>query len=478
MARNCKQSLMKAWSTVTLLYTSGHKTGWRYVLLHLLVCFAVSLLLSLLLHTILFFSFKNDMVVSGGITAGCAIAVTTALFLSRRVRCFALLFLVACAMRQGRNLLLMAGTSLVIFWNMKNTYQNLQKIAQSLLCNIQKKKELLDVSPLDNYVRMLKWIKKQLKDFSDLGVVKFETDLRVWPELRSKETREKLEKAKETMKEIEKNVQNSFDVVLSVGEKILPFMGIILVLIVTTLFLKRFAHNKKYKNKFITRKFVEYDERQKAEGKPHVLPLTKKEAKRYITIPSANLRTGEVSTMVTFFVPVGIQVLTWLFLIGLDGLLYWIIITLNKHLAELEPFSIPIKMTANSESKFLGIHVSGNTKVADFSYSVSLFEKECVPEPTLMLSNSVIPVSMIAVVLVILGLLSSKLVQLQSLVSEEFYTDSASERVEHLHAKIVRKRSRKPLRALKNTLMSFGKNKKFWFPILYRTKKEEHLQLS
>lgn len=93
-----------------------------------------------------------------------------------------------------------------------------------------------------------------------------------------------------------------------------------------------------------------------------------------------------------------------------------------------------------------------------FSYSIEMFKKECLPQPSLLLSQSLAPLSAILIVLVVMGLLSPKFFQAKVLLMERFYSDTAARRVQHLHAKIVRKRSKKKLRALKITLVSYTKN--------------------
>lgn len=84
-----------------------------------------------------------------------------------------------------------------------------------------------------------------------------------------------------------------------------------------------------------------------------------------------------------------------------------------------------------------------------FSYSIEMFKKECLPQPSLLLSQSLAPLSTILIVLVFMGLLSPKFLQAKVLLIERFYSDTAADRVQHLHSKIVHKRSKKKLRALK-----------------------------
>lgn len=89
---------------------------------------------------------------------------------------------------------------------------------------------------------------------------------------------------------------------------------------------------------------------------------------------------------------------------------------------------------------FLGLAVDENEKGANFSYTVSLFEKKCLPEPELWFYQSLVPLSVVLALLVVLILLSSQIVQLRVVLSEQFFSDVAEKRAAYLHAKILRKR--------------------------------------
>lgn len=76
----------------------------------------------------------------------------------------------------------------------------------------------------------------------------------------------------------------------------------------------------------------------------------------------------------------------------------------------------------------------------DFSYTVTLFEKKCLPKPKLLLYNSVVPLAAILLTLLIMALVAAKVAQLRLMVCERFFSTAAEQRVEYLHAKILRKR--------------------------------------
>lgn len=71
---------------------------------------------------------------------------------------------------------------------------------------------------------------------------------------------------------------------------------------------------------------------------------------------------------------------------------------------------------------------------------MTLFEKKCLPKPKLLLYNSVVPLAAILLTLLIMALMAAKVAQLRLMVCERFFSTAAEERVEYLHAKILRKR--------------------------------------
>lgn len=91
----------------------------------------------------------------------------------------------------------------------------------------------------------------------------------------------------------------------------------------------------------------------------------------------------------------------------------------------------------------LGIPLVTENSQNDFSYSVTLFEKRCLPKPKLLLYNSIVPLAAILLTLFVMALMASKVAQIRLLVCERFFSAVTEARVEHLHAKILRKRSRK-----------------------------------
>ncbi|KAG7240651.1 hypothetical protein INR49_026706 [Caranx melampygus] len=182
----------------------------------------------------------------------------------------------------------------------------------------------------------------------------------------------------------------------------------------------------KYENRFISSRFVRFDEKQKGEGKPHILPLTPEEAKLYTTIPSTRPTTREGRAVLKF----------------------------------------------GRIATVIGLSFTEENQHEDFSFSVTLFEKKCLPKPKLLFYNSVFPLAAILLTLVTMALMAAKMSQLRLMVCERFFSTAAEDRVEYLHAKILRKRLKR--RKEKNTcsLASIIRKAHFWCPLLFRPKED------
>lgn len=341
-----KQSLKDIGYLALDIFTTGKRDGFQRTLILLLTCSFCSLLLSSLLLLYLLFALSYELAVAGGI-AGCFGALlTVALFLSKRVRCLGTLFAISIFMKKSRNLLLTAGTSLVVLRNIRNTLENLTSLVRSMICNLKAKKAAI-IAPFSNYVKMLKWIGNMLMGVTDLGVLNLDSQLKVSPRLESEQFKEKLTEAEQKLNETVKYVQSLMNIVSSVTERMFPAISFLVLMMFIALHIKKYCNDLKYENRFISSKFVSFDEKQKAEGKPHVLPLTPEEEKLYTTLPSARPTTKEGRAMLKFGIPVVSHFVAWVIFITADALLYCFVDIVTTKLSELEPFHVPLLMSIN-----------------------------------------------------------------------------------------------------------------------------------
>ncbi|KAK5862765.1 hypothetical protein PBY51_018129 [Eleginops maclovinus] len=468
-----KQSLEEIGYLALDVFTTGERDGLQRTLLLLFTCSVSSLLLSLLLLLYLLLTLNYDLAVAGGISCCFGTLLTVALYLSKRVRCLGTLFVIFIFMKKSRNLLLTAGTSLVLLKNIRNTLENTNGLVRSMICNLQAKKAAV-IAPFSKYVKMLKWIGNMLKGVTDLGVLNLDPQLKVTPRLESEHFQMKLGEAEQKLNATVKYMQSLMNTVSSVSEKMFPALSFLVLMMFIAVHIKKYRNDMKYQNRFVSRRFVAFDEKQKSEGKPHVLPLTPEEEKLYTTLPSGRPTTREGKAMLKFGVPVASHLAVWVIFITVDALLYLFVNIVTKKLSELEPFHIPLIVSFKGIATLVGIQLGEENHQEDFSYSVTLFERTCLPKPKLLLYNSIVPLAAILLLLLLMALIASKASQIRIMVCERFFSNAAEMRVEYLHSKILKKRlkNRKEKNNFGNT--SLYLKPQFWCPLLFRPK--EHLQ--
>ncbi|XP_056300759.1 dendritic cell-specific transmembrane protein [Pseudoliparis swirei] len=452
------------------VFITGNRDGVGRTLLLLLTCSISSLLLSSLLLLYLLFTLNYELAAAGGIAPCVGALLTVALFLSKRVRCLGILFVISLFMKKSRNLLLAAGTSLVVLRNIRNTLENTTGLVRSMICNLKAKKAAI-ITPFSNYVKMLKWLGNMLKGVTDFGVVQLDSKLKVSPRLESESFSWKLREAEQKLNDTVRYVQSLVNTFSSVTVRLFPAFSFLVLMLFIALHLRKYCGDAKYQNRFVSSALVGLDEKRKTEGKAHVLPLTPEEEKRYAAVPSARPTATEWRAVLKFGVPVVSHVLAWVLFITVDALLYCFVDIVTRKLSELEPFHVPLLISITGIATLIGIPLSEERHQKDFSYSVTLFEKKCLPQPKLLLSSSVAPLAAILLSLSFMALMAAKAAQLRLMVCERFFPSAAEERAEYLHGEILRKREgRKRKGKDDDSLPSLYLKPRFWFPLLFRPK--------
>lgn len=308
----------------------------------LLTCGLCSLLLSSLLLLYLRFKLAYELVVAGGVGGCFGTLLTLVLFLSKRARCYGTLLVVSVFLKKSRNLLLAAGTSLVVLRNLRNTSDNLSLLLKSMICNLKAKKAAI-VAPLRKYKDMLSWVGATLALPPDLGVVRVDSRFKISTRLESEEFEAKLSEAERELNLTVAHVQALMRTVSSVTEKLFPAISFLVLAAFIVLHVRKFHHDMKYKNRFIGSRFVEFDQKRRAEGKAHVLPLTPEEEKLY-SVLSFRPTFRDRRAMLKFSIPVASQLFLWVVFVTLDTVSYWFVAIITTKLSELEPFHVRLLM--------------------------------------------------------------------------------------------------------------------------------------
>nr|XP_034372965.1 dendritic cell-specific transmembrane protein isoform X4 [Arvicanthis niloticus] len=329
---------LRLWGT----YVFPGNTGWMDFIQHLGVCCFVAFLSVSLLSSAFYWILPSVALLS-------AVWMTTCVFLccSKRARCFILLAILSCGLREGRNTLIAAGTGVVIFGHVENIFYNLRGLLDSMTCNLRAKSFSIHFPLLKRYSEAIQWIyglATPLDLFDDL--VSWNQTLVVSLFSPNHALEAHMNDTRGEVLGVLHHMVLTTELLTSVGQKLLALAGLLLILVSTGLFLKRFLGPRgwKYENIYITRQFVLFDEKERYQQRPSVLPLNKKERKKYVIIPSFQLTPKQRKNLGLFFLPVLTYLYLWMLFAAVDYLLYRLISSVNKQFQSLPGLEVHLKL--------------------------------------------------------------------------------------------------------------------------------------
>lgn len=275
--------------------------------------------------------------------------VTTSVLLccSKHARCFVVLLFLSCGLREGRNALIAAGTGIVIFGHVGNILHNFKGLLDSMTCNIRAKSFSIHLPLLQRYVEAIRWILGHATHLGLFdGLVSWNQTLAVSLFSPSQALEAQLNDTKGHVVGVLYRMVTATEVLSSLGRQLLALAGFLLVLLGTGLFMKRFLEpgGRKFENIYITRQFVRFDEAERHRQRPCVLPLSKRERKKYVVVPSFGLTPRERRNLGLFFLPVLTHLCLWVLFAAVDFLLYRLIFSVSRHFQNLPSLEVHLKL--------------------------------------------------------------------------------------------------------------------------------------
>ncbi|NXO16706.1 DCSTP protein, partial [Oriolus oriolus] len=447
------------------IFISERKPGWKYQMQLFAVCSAVGFVSSFLFFLSMHFSLAHHSMGPLLISGFIWILLSITLFCFKHLRCFSVLFLLSCGLKNGRDALITAGTGVVVASNIQNIFHNLKVLADSITCHLKHEQFAL----IKYYVEAIKWIYEAAKLPAELpkDIVVLKHEFTPSYSISDDALKQELNDTEQEIQKMANQLSFMLTILPCIGQKVLPIVGVFLVSFGTGLFIKRFvgSHSTSFKNTYITKQFIAFDEHQKQQQRPCVLPLNRKERKDYVTIPSFFFTRKDRKKMVCCFLPVIIHLCIWLLFAAVDSMFYLLIISVNKYLQEVPDLHIQLSLFQNKNEKSYIISMKEQIAKTD-SFKIPLFKHNCIPHPELTLSTTWIQLGVIIFFLIIFGLFSGLLTQLKIFVSASFYPDTEIKRIRYLHSKLLKKRGKLQEKTRKNM---FARTVGFWFPILKAT---------
>ncbi|XP_020639107.3 dendritic cell-specific transmembrane protein [Pogona vitticeps] len=445
-------------------FVSERKPGWKNLILLFAICSSVSLAANTFLFLAGYSLLKDYPTFTAVLFSFLWIVLTFGLCFFKYLRCFASLFFLSCGMREGRNTLIAAGTGALVAGHIRNIFYNLKQLAGSISCILETQR----LSFLSKYTEAIWWIYGQSKVLGNpfKYIVVLEDKLNVSYSVSDEDWKVRLNETRMAITNVTSQISSVLAVQTSLVKKVPPLLGTAFIILGTYLFIRKFQnlHKVKFKNIYITKAFIRYDEQQRQQRKLSVLPLSKEERKVYATVPSFCQTHKERKCIAYFFIPVVANVSIWTVFAAVDYLLYWLIFSVSKHLQDFPELEVHVKLYYHKNAgKF--IFSDGEIAANKTSFKIPVFEHACIPTPVHSLSETWIQLGPIIFFLIVLGLLTSMLTQLKILVMTSFFPTTDMKRIEYLHAKLLKRRSKLSERNVKRKLNSFA-TLHFWFPIL------------
>lgn len=216
-----------------------------------------------------------------------------------------------------------------------------------MTCNLRVKSFAIHLPLLKKYIEAIQWIYGLATHLSLLDdLVSWKQTLAVSLSSPSQALEAQLKDIKGKVLGVLCRMVTATDLLSAVGRHLLALSGLLLVLLSTGLFMKRFLEPCawKFENIYITRQFVRFDERERRQQRPCVLPLSKKERKKYVVIPSFWLTPKERRHLGLFFLPILTHLYVWMLFAAIDFLLYRLISSVSKHFQSLPALELHLRL--------------------------------------------------------------------------------------------------------------------------------------
>ncbi|KAK0159238.1 hypothetical protein PV328_010144 [Microctonus aethiopoides] len=231
--------------------------------------------------------------------------------------------------------------------------------------------------------------------------------------------------------------------------KIFNWMNLIMsVFILFTLFRVLRYHHKwltsdRYNNKYLTKYFRYIDLMRAKNDKETVLPLNRRERKKYIPLTSCSLIRVERNKLLRSAIFLGLTTLKLCIHISVDYSLYWILDLINYYGR--------LQTKAPQQANSVGIHVSGSGYLAELyrsitrAFSLDNFNNEidtlsCLPDPLPPDYDRYTQIAVIIISCWIMAIFEPYGLRLRQVVMGWYYPDRAKQRAVYLYNQIIRLR--------------------------------------
>ncbi|XP_064601103.1 DC-STAMP domain-containing protein 2-like [Liolophura sinensis] len=237
---------------------------------------------------------------------------------------------------------------------------------------------------------------------------------------------------------------DSVRLVVSISSRVMAAFLLVLFLN-AAIYLRSYLINDKHDNIYITRAFIDLNERKSTEGQSEtILPLTLDERGKYITVHSWRLSPFEKRTLLKGLGIFFLHLLISLTVCSLDYVLYWAMEIIRDQgqvvFSLTGDSSVLLKVTGNGIiAQFIRTFVQGFSE--EFQYNSTISTAACMPAPRPTPNSQLYTLASLYLLTLLLVILQSYGLRLRHFIAGLFYPEREKERILYLHDTILRKRS-------------------------------------
>ncbi|XP_052065077.1 DC-STAMP domain-containing protein 2-like isoform X1 [Mytilus californianus] len=251
--------------------------------------------------------------------------------------------------------------------------------------------------------------------------------------------------AAQIISEVKADIQSRTKWILTVSGIVSNILIITLLLLFlkSIFYLKKFLSKDRYDNIYITKAFKIYDQQCKAQGKPSVLPLKRKERRNYADTRSPWLSSKEIAHAKTGITKIGIHLLIATVIIVFDYVLYFVLMLIDRY------GNLNINIGGNS---YLNVSVEGSGFISAFlraflttvelnsDFGVEFNLTTCIPNPSKPDDNNIYKFSFLYFFAFVFLIMQAYGLRLRRKIVTFFYPERDIERIKFLHEKIRHQR--------------------------------------
>ncbi|XP_034466507.1 DC-STAMP domain-containing protein 2 [Hippoglossus hippoglossus] len=207
---------------------------------------------------------------------------------------------------------------------------------------------------------------------------------------------------------------------------------------------RRYLRELNFDNIYISSQFEEFDQQVTSGGGVSVLPITRREAKTYITPLSWHLSSGEWRVVLVGVVSVIKYLLVGSLLVALDFLVFWILDQVGHQLTGDVVARAPVTVTVQVNGSGFASDIFRDL-VASFNIlqggNVTVISRKCLLEPSEPNYNTCVTLGFLLGLTLLVSLIGGFVQRCRRLICASYHPGREQERAQFLHQQIFSQRT-------------------------------------